>query len=251
MKWIGKLFSCGRSTIPLNSEDKHKRGSARMVSDITQAGESPCVSHYTGNCSRLFGTTIVVRKKRGEKLGLRLFPNSVNVHSIEVDSVLYRHRFEIPSGSRICLVENTVVSESNIREILRECVKSTSVSITFGSGESQRATSIQLNRPTVARLESSHVTPRSGSAMSDTGNSVVPRVSVDLGMVPIDFSKLSRDSIQMWTRKPARNSSLPDPRSSCWADDEEHHRMSSLSKRSSCEGVYHNNPREEDMGRID
>ena len=224
MKLLAKLFSCGKPRIVPNAVKLKPTDASRMRSEVTQADDFPGTSRFVNEYVNHV-TSVVVEKAIGEKLGLKLYSNTVRVQSIEKGSALERHGTLIPVGSVICVVNSTPATEVNIRGLLRDCLNRSSASITLSApswisaGESRRSS----NRENSSRSESS-----------------VMRGSVDLGVVPIDFNKLSRDSMKMWTR----NASLPDPRMS-WVDDElEGERRKP--KRSSCEGIYHHYPHEGD-----
>lgn len=228
MKCFCRVFSCGRSSKLTQTGNNPKQDASRMVSEVTQAGESSGETRFSAYPSKLDESVVSVKKKKGEKLGIRLFPGTTRIQSIEADSVLSRKRYGIPVNSRICLVNTVIATDQNIRDILRECLDRTSVSITFSSEKGM----VGSTRGSLKE----NITPRSCSAQS---GSSVPRQSIDQGVVMIDFNKLSRDSIQMWTRNPSRNASLPVPQVS-WHDDDDcdfsGERKSS--KRSSCEGLY-------------
>jgi hypothetical protein len=253
MGWLSKIFICGRG-IPRSNKVKRDAKSGitdtGLVSEITQAGdyetgefehddiEKP-VFKIADNCIR-----ILARKKEGEKLGIRLMPRTVDIHSFERDSPLGKFSNEIPVGSSICDINGVVPNTDTIRSLLRECrplstvvlvlrVKTTPPSV--GASRSFFQTQEGLNPPPAGQRNGS--SRFSHSSTSSVGYSPTPsqlstlwrRVSESgaleptltlpqataEGVTPIDFDRLARNSMSMWTRSgrgslPTPSSRLPD-----------------------------------------
>ena len=142
-----------------------------------------------------------------------------------------------PIGSSICLVNGKSTTVPNVKSLLRECFYMREVQIGISrSGDCTQCPGYSGHRQSHSSATGSvSPTPSQLSSMwrrvSETGSLPISESAV----VPIDFDKLSRDSMSMWTR---RNGSLPDPlRDSFEADFGESPsawRARRRAKRSSC-----------------
>ena len=210
MKWLPMFFRCGRIQ---GHDAKAGRGadSSHLVNEPTRSGESPGESTFF--CPGEEGSvTISIKKKADEILGIRLFYHSLQIQRIEANSALIKHSSSIPVGSSIISVNGKIATIRNIRTLLRECRHLSEVSIVIQQSALQQPHH-RLSQSS-ATGSGSHVTPSPSqlSSMwrraSETATLAVSDSSVV--PVPIDFEKLSRDSMGMWTRGIVRDSSLPD-----------------------------------------
>ena len=124
MGWFTKIFICGRG---INTSAKIKRDTISgiteggLVSEITQVGETQdgqfdsydrgeVLTKTQDNCIR-----ILAHKNEGEKLGIRLVPKTVDIHSFERGSPLWKFSNEIPVGSSICKINGVAPTTETIR----------------------------------------------------------------------------------------------------------------------------------------
>jgi hypothetical protein len=201
---------------PAEAPSKEVRNHSLMLSEPTRAGYSPEESSFCPGFSHTDDSSFVIRvhKAAGDVLGLKLFYHSLQVQSIEPGSVLSKHSENIPIGSSISSVNGRPATVRNIRNLLRECRYLTEIYLMFARQDKPA----YLRRQSQHRLSQSSATG-SNSMMSPSSSqlsSMWRRVSEtatlplsDSGVMPIDFNKLSRDSMGMWTRSMVRDSSLP------------------------------------------
>ena len=213
MKWLAKLLSCGRLDREMKQHVESGGELHCLASEPTRLGESPGESAFVApaNARETSDTmTVTIRKNAGERLGLKLFFHSVQIQAIEEDSVMSQYSCDIPIGSSICLVNGKSATVPNVKSLLRECLYLREVQIVISrSGDCTQCPGYTSYRKSHSSGGASlSPTPSQLSSMwrrvSETGSVAVPETPV----VPIDFDKLSRDSMSMWTR---RNGSLPDP----------------------------------------
>lgn len=183
---------------------------------------------------------ILLKKRESEPLGIRLKKSSTVVQSIEQGSALWKFSGDIPQFANICNVNGVVPTCDTIKQLLRDCRGLSAVFIAFsikpadvvpptnGVGLSRRhgstarmshssTSSAAGYSPTPSQLSSmwrrvSEVgsLPTDAAMYTQSGTSPATAPAYDLGGVtPIDFGKLSRDSIGMWTRQFSTRVSFP------------------------------------------
>ena len=214
MKWFPKLFGCGRMKI--SKSDLHGRSPSLIALEPTRPGESPgesavCPQHHVTSDSSF---VVCVHKEAGDVIGLKLFYHSLQVQAIEPGSILSKHADLIPLGSSISSVNGRTATVRNIRNLLRECRYLTEVYLVFNRSEateisrrqsnhrlshSSATGSISLTSPSLSQL----------SSMWRRASETATLPVSEAGVVPIDFNKLTRDSMGMWTRSIVRDTSLP------------------------------------------
>ena len=216
--WFVRLFGCGQQPKRISKQIQGVGVSdAGLVSEITQVGD------YLGDsqvltvpiaapppASEVSEVCVKVSKLSGDKLGLKLYRSSLQVQSFEPGTALWKFVHEVPSGSTIHSVNGHLASMSNIRDLLRDCLNQILVDLVF---------TISVKPPYSRRTLSSH--RMSYSSQSSTGPSPAGRILSDIarrgssdipyepcqpeeksqGMTQIDFEKLSKESMSMWTRK--------------------------------------------------
>ena len=240
MNCFARLITCGTQGSEKRQDDGGLNSVTQFVSEVTRTGESPVESHFVGTNSK--GDTEVIislQKNSGDKLGLKLFHNSLRVQSVEDDSVLAEFSDRISLGFSIVVVNGTVASVDNIKRLLRECRWLTDVTLTFSKPQAftsgiKKAQSCSSDMASAPHSPSPSQLSTMWRRVSETGSLPVSSE----GVVPIDFAKLSKDSMVMWTR----NSSLPDPTirqpdGEC-GESPTSWRARRRAKRSSCDGDY-------------
>jgi len=265
MGWFAKIFICGRG---VSSSGKLKRNTISgltdggLVSEITQVGEAePGQSEFQPENEQLSKIThnyirILVRKREGDKLGIRLNRRTVDIHSFERDSPLWTFSNEIPVGSSICNINGLVPNVDTIRKLLRDCRPLSSVLISFtrpkipvgittttttssvvavptiqlplatAAPPTQRHGSSRFSHSSNSSINGYSPTPSQLSTMwrrvSEAGSNLDMQAAAALmlpppsvtpecgGVTPIDFDRLTKDSMGMWTRN-GRGGSLGQP----------------------------------------
>lgn len=236
MKWV-QLFSCGKINKKADRFKPAQRTITGFVSEATCAGDSPGESHFYDPQAKSDNSeiTVNVKKESGSILGLRLFHNSQQIQSIEKSSALASFMMQIPIGASIRSVNGTQADVSTVKGLLRDCRDRTMVSLVISTdsiGGRHLASSKRQSQCSSAVSSGNPLSPSPSQLssmwrrVSETGS--LP-VSGDGRVVPIDFSKLTRDSMGMWTR----NGSLPDPRT-------DYDSPITRKSRTSCEGIYTN-----------
>lgn len=215
MTWLSSLFRCGKMKTQQSNKTERERQPSQLVSEITRTGESPGESAFGSmpKTSDDGSVTISVRKSIGKLLGLKLFYHSLQVQSIEPDTALSQHSASIPAGSTIISVNGKCATTRNIRNLLRECRYLPEVYIVIQKQGAPRQGLHRLSNSS-ATGSGSHISPSPSqlSSMWRRASETATLPVSDSGAlpVPIDFDKLSRDSMGMWTRGIVRDSSLPD-----------------------------------------
>ena len=224
------------------------RDELELVSEITQAGDNEqdriVPEHNSESVSKISDNyvRILLRKQEGEPLGVQLKRNSTEISSIQRGSALWKFSNEIPSCASICNVNGLVPTPDTIKQLLRDCRGLSTVFIAFSKkvppDMSLPANAVPLSRRHGSTARMSHSSTSSAAAYSPTPSqlstmwrrvSEVGSIPTDPavltlppptgtspatggydigGVTPIDFGKLSRDSMAMWTRQiaPGRGS---------------------------------------------
>ena len=215
MKWFPSLCGCGQLNGSSRPKSKGVRQESQIASEPTRLDEPiPVVTPETSNSAVDDLCTVAVHKDAGEVLGLKLFLHSLSIQSIQPESAVSKYTASIPMGGSICSVNGKPATVRNIRNLLRECRYLTDVFLVI-----RRGGEVQVSRVSQHRLSHSSATGSSSLASPTASqlSSLWRRVSETAtlpqsegtGVVPIDFQKLSKDSIGMWTRGIVRDTSLP------------------------------------------
>ena len=211
MKWLHKIFGCG--SIRDRSNLENKREPSGMTSEPTRAEEF-VAQGLTKEMNSDF-VSIMIHKEVGDVVGLKLFYHSLQIQSIEPDSAVSRYGDQVPAGGSICSVNGKPATVKNVRNLLRECRYLSDVYLVLRrgpDGSSSRCSQHRLSYSS-ATGSSSMVSPTPSQLSSmwrRASETATLPISDNAGVVPIDFNKLSRDSMGMWTRGIVRDSSLPD-----------------------------------------
>ena len=224
MQWLTRIFICGRPNKLVNIKKDQNLGMIQngLVSEITQAGElGPGESVFRPNQGSVFridedSVRILLRKQEGDLLGMKLFRSSLEVQSIEDNSVLSSFRSDLPIGCQISSINGVVPTTQSVKQLLRECRDLSTVLLVFSRPSTHRTRTIERISSTKRLSHSSSSsmgyspTPSQLSNMwrrvSETGSQPMPMPDHNTdGVTAIDFTKLSRSSMNMWTR----NTSLP------------------------------------------
>ena len=180
---------------------------------------------------------ILLRKQENEPLGLRLRHGSVTLQSIERGSALWKFSNEIPVDAIICNINGVVPTVDTIKQLLRDCRSLSTVFIAFAKPTPNITIPavnnlVGMSRRHGSTARMSHSSTSSAAAYSPTPSqlsnmwrrvSEVGSIPTDHGallamppysgtspggangydvggVTPIDFGKLTRDSMSMWTR---------------------------------------------------
>jgi hypothetical protein len=186
-----------------------------MASEPTRLDEpGPLVSPETSSSPVDDLCTFAIHKDAGEVLGLKLFLNSLRIQSIQPNSAVSQYAASIPLGGSIFSVNGKPATVRNIRNLLRECRYLTDVFLVIrkgGKAPIYRGSQHRLSHSSATG--SSSIASPTASQLSSLWRRVSDTATLSqsegTGVVPIDFQKLSKDSIGMWTRGIVRDTSLP------------------------------------------
>jgi hypothetical protein len=236
MQCLFRLFTCGKFHASSSIKERFPLEMRGFVSEETQPGESPGESHFIGsNEAKQTGEFLMsFKKKKGELLGLKLFHSSLQIQSISRGCVVALSGQDIPIGAAICAVNGMNTSIATIKQQLRECrdLEEVVLTVHFAADETLPRS---VKRESHSSVASSNVLSPSPSQLSSMWRRVSETGSLPVsseGVVPIDFHKLTKDSMGMWTR----NGSLPDCRTGYGESPTSTGRV----KRASYDGIYTN-----------
>ncbi len=211
-----------------------------LVSEETETGDLDMMpleagmrlqSSNQGPVASQSSIRLVVMKKPGQLLGLRLFKSSLEVQSIEPESPLSIYLRDVPMGSIIASINNVAPNLDSVRQLLRDCKDLPSVCLVFvrppcllpltsrQKSQSQpymKCASYSSNSssrgysPTPSKLSTMwRRVSESGSCCAFPQVTTTPPQAMPEGVTAIDFTQLSRDFPKLWTRG---RGSLPTPR---------------------------------------
>jgi hypothetical protein len=211
MKWCHKIFGCG--SFRERSKLQNKIEAPGITSEPTRAEES--VSQAPKRLVNTDFVSIMIHKDVGEVVGLRLFYHSLQIQSIAPDSAISQFVEQVLVGGTICSVNGKPATVKNVRNLLRECRYLSDVYLVLRRGPESSSSRVNQHRlsHSSATGSSSIVSPTPSQLSSmwrRASETATLPISDNTGVVAIDFNKLSRDSMGMWTRGIVRDSSLPE-----------------------------------------
>ena len=248
MNWFIRFLSCGRFAAKRDHSKIHPAvdglNQMDLVSGITDADEGGTECDVSmgqsikDSVSKIGNdyVRILLKKRESEPLGIRLKNQSTIVQSIEKGAALWKFSNDIPQFANICNVNGVVPTPDSIKQLLRDCRGLSTVFIAFSRkpvdvtlppnavGMSRRhGSAARMSHSSTSSAAGYSPTPSQLSTMwrrvSEVGS--VPTETALLtqsvaspgydigGVTPIDFGKLSRDSMGMWTRQFSSRISFP------------------------------------------